>query len=125
MSVSEDAAVFLAGKGLGTLGTNIGPSMPPAPDDFMSVREYPGAAPIHAKTGPPAFRRPRFQVMARSKDVRAATMRAEDAFRHLSGFSGLMNGTAYASIRALGDPAPIGRDDAGRERVVVNFEALR
>lgn len=124
MTISEDAAVFLAGKGLGTLGTNIAPEFRDAPDDLLVVREYPGGPPTHAKTGPPAFRRPRFQVTCRSKDVRAATMRAEDAFRHLSGFSGVINGTAYASIRALGDPAPIGRDDAGRERVVVNFEVI-
>lgn len=125
MSISEDIAKFLASKGLGTLGTNIGPRMPPLPDSFMSVRPYPGRSPMYAKTGPPAFRYPRFQVACRSKDPRAAILRLGAATGHLSGFSGLMNGTAYASIREVGEPGLLGEDDSGRETAVHNFEAIR
>ena len=125
MTVSEDMARHLASKGLGTLGTNIGPEMPALPDDFLAVREYAGRPPEHSKSGGPHVRRPRFQVTARSKSARAAMLRAEDAFGHLSGLRGIVNGTAYSKVVALGDPFPIGRDDGGRERVVCNFEATK
>lgn len=122
--LAEDIAQFLASKGLGVLGTNIGIEYPPLPDDFLTVREYGGSPPGYSKSGP-NVRRPRFQVSCRSKSTQAALMRAEDAYRHLSGFSGVLNGTAYSSIRALQDPFPIGRDENGRERVVCNFEVTR
>ncbi len=124
MSVSEDIAVFLASKGLGVLGTNIGIESPSLPDDFLVVREYAGSPPGYSKSGP-NLRRPRFQVTCRSKSTRAALLRAESAYGHLSGFSGVLSGTAYASIRALQDPFPIGRDESGRERVVCNYEATK
>ena len=124
MTLSEDIASHLAGKGLGVLGTNIVPEYRDAPDDLLIVREYAGGSPTHTKDGPPAFRYPRAQVSCRSQDPRAAMLRAEDAFGHLSGFSGVINGTAY-HFRALQDPFPIGRDEGGRERVVFNVEAVR
>lgn len=123
--VSEDMAKHLAGKGLGTLGTNIGPEMPNLPDDFLAVREYAGRPPEHSKGAGPHVRRPRFQVTARSKNQKAAMLRAEAAYSALSGLSGVVNGTAYAKVVALQDPFPVGRDDAGRERVVCNYEATR
>lgn len=128
MTLTEDIAKHLASKGLGTVGTNLFEGeLPPLPDDAMSVREYGGSPPVHTKSGPPILRSPRFSVTCRSKSARAARMRAEDAFRHLSGFAGVMGnpGMAYVSIRALREPAPIGRDEGSRERVVCDYEALR
>ena len=125
MTLSEDIAKYLVSKGLGALGTNIGPEMPPLPDDFLSVREYAGGPPLHVKgIQAPVIRTPRFQVVCRSKNTRAAMMRAEDAFRHLSGLSSVLSGTAYR-VRALQDPFPIGRDEGGRERVVANYEVMK
>lgn len=122
--LAEDIAQYLASKGLGVLGTNIGVSFPPSPDDFMTIRVYGGEPPEYAKGTGALARRPRVQVAARSRDTRAALLRAEAAFGHLSGFSGMLNGTAYSSIRALGEPMLIGADENGRERAVVNFECL-
>lgn len=124
MSVSEDVATYLASKGLGVLGTNIGIEMPPLPDDFLTVREYPGSEPGYSKSGP-NVRRPRFQISCRSKSTRAALLRAESAYGHLTGFSGVLSGTSYSKIRALQEPFPIGRDEGGRERVVCNYEVTK
>ena len=125
MTLNEDITAFLASKGLGTKAVNLFEGeFPPTPDDAMYVREYGGGPPLHTKDGPPAFRYPRFSVVTRSKSARAARMRLEDAVRHLSGFSGVLSGTGYR-IRALREPAPMGRDGEGRERVSADFEATR
>lgn len=113
--------MFLVSKGLGTLGTNIGTEYPPTPDDFLTVRQYGGEPPERTKDGA-SIRYPRFQVSARSKSARAAAMRAESAYQFLHGFSGLMNNTGYR-VRALDEPAPLGRDEDGRERVICNYLA--
>lgn len=125
MTLSEDIAGLLVAKGLGVLGTNIGPEYPALPDDYLTVRPYPGEPPEHAKSGG-VVRRPRFQVSCRSESSRAASLRAEDAYKHLSGFQGVLGspGTSYI-IRALGEPVPIGRDANDRERVVCNFESIK
>jgi hypothetical protein len=126
MTLTEDMTVYLAQKGLGTKGTNLFEGEFPATgaDDAMYVREYGGPPPGHSKSGTHE-RRPRFSLVARSKSARAARMRVEDGVRHLSAISGLVNGTVYAGVRALREPAPIGRDDSGRERVICDFEAIK
>lgn len=123
MTVAQDITVFLASKGFGVVGTNLFETELPAglPDDAASVREYPGGPPLHAKIGGPAFRYPRFSLTCRSKSARAAQSRCEDGVRHLAGLSGIINGTSYSSIRAVREPAPVGRDASGRERVQCDF----
>lgn len=121
---AEDLATYLAAKGLGVLGTNIGIEYPATPDDFLTVRLYPGQPPEYSKSGGSVVRRPRFQVSCRSKSARAAMLRCEDVYKHLSGFQGILSGSAYI-IRALDEPAPIGRDEDHRERVITNFECIK
>ncbi len=125
--LAEDIAKYLASKGVGVIGTNLFSELPSLPDDAAAVREYPGGRPVHVKgQAAPVMRNPRGQMVTRSKDARAARMRAEDCFRHLSGFSGEIGSPPYRIyIRALQDPFPIGRDESGRERVVFNFEAMK
>ena len=128
-TVAQDITVFLAQKGFGVVGTNLFETELPAglPDDAASVREYPGGPPLHTKTSGagPAFRYPRFSLTCRSKSARAAQSRCEDGVGHLAGLSGIINGTSYSSIRAAREPAPVGRDASGRERVQCDFEAIR
>lgn len=123
MKIEEDVATLLASKGLGVLGTNIGTEYPPSPDDFLTVRAYGGEAPETSKGTGPLLRRPRVQISCRSKSARAAGERAELAYGHLAGFHGEISGTGY-TIRALGEPFSLGRDESERERVVCNYEIL-
>lgn len=126
MTLDEDITTFLASKGFGTKAVNLFEGeFPPTPDDAAYVREYGGGPPLHVKgESRAAFRYPRFSLVCRSKSRRAARMRSETGVGHLDGFSGLINGTEYR-IRALREPAPMGRDEGNRERVSVDFEVTR
>lgn len=124
MSVSVDLIKLLVSKGLGTLGQNIGTEFSSVSDDYLVVRAYGGEAPESAKGTGPLLRRPRVQISCRSKSLRAAEERAELAYKHLAGFHGVIEGKGY-TIRALGEPFPLGRDEDGRERVVCSYEILK
>ena len=106
--------------------THIPAGSPPAvPDDLIVLYEYPGSPPIHVKgVRTPVQRSPRFQVVYRSKSATTARAKAEEGFGLLSGYSGVVGGTAYASIRALGEPFPLDRDADGRARYATNFETV-
>lgn len=107
-----------------------GTSTVPAPNEMIVLYEYPGAPPLHVKgMASPAQRTPRLQVVCFSKILPGsnsfgiARAKAEEVFGLLAGYSGVVNGTRYASIRALGEPSPL-PNDGDRVRVSTNFEAV-
>ena len=127
MILADVRAVLQAGNiGWRIYETQIPPGSPPAvPDDLIVLYEYPGSPPVHVKGArTPVQRSPRFQVVCRSKSATTARAKAEEVFGLLSGYSGAVGGTAYASIRALGEPFPLDRDADGRARYATNFEAV-
>lgn len=96
------------------------------PDDATALFEYVGAPPLMTKgTKTPALRRTRFQVVCRSKAYKTARDKAETILGTLSGLSGQMGATRYASVRALGEPFPLGVDGSSRQRIAVNYEATK
>ena len=96
----------------------------PVPDDLIVLFAYPGGPPEHVKgVSAPVQRSPRFQAVCRSKSWQSAQAKAEQAYGLLAGYSGVVNGTGYASIRALGEPFPLPLD-GDKARVAINFEAV-
>ena len=99
------------------------------PDELIVLFSYQGGPPEHVKgVSAPVQRSPRFQAVCRSKitpGVNAygnAYAKAEQIYGLLAGYSGVVNGTEYASIRALGEPFPLPLDGS-YARVACNFEA--
>lgn len=127
MILTDVRAVLQAGNiGWRMYETQIPDGTPPTvPDDLIALYEYPGSPPEHVKgVRSPVQRKPRFQTVCRSKSATTARAKAEEVLGLLAGFSGVQNGTGYASIRALGEPFPLDRDAAGRARYATNFEAV-
>ncbi|QIN79597.1 hypothetical protein GBA65_14910 [Rubrobacter marinus] len=94
------------------------------PDELVVLFAYQGGPPGHVKgMSAPVQRSPRFQVVCRSKSWPNAHAKAEQAYGLLAGYSGVVNETKYASIRALGEPFALPLD-GDKARVAVNFEAV-
>lgn len=129
MSFLDDMGALLESSGVLPPGVQVSLSqLPNTPDDCVGLLEYAGAPPRYAKREDhPTLRRTRFQAVCRSKGYRAARERAEAVLGALGGVSGhaAASGERYASVRALGEPMPLNRDDSGRWIVSCNYEALR
>lgn len=122
----DEVSTYLEASGMGTRGTDLFASLPSKPDDVVAVREYAGSASRYVKQlRAPVEERPRFQVVARSKDPFAARERAERIYQLLDNFSGVLSGVTYSSIRALQPPFPMPLDENQRTEVVCNYEATK
>lgn len=96
--------------------------LPVTPDAAVAVWEYPGEPSLHVKRQKePVLEYPRIQVMVRAKGYGEARRNIERIYRHLTGYAGTLNGTGYASIRALQPPYDAGRDDRSRALFSCNF----
>lgn len=100
--------------------------LPDLPDSAVSLWEYGGEAPAHVKQQQGAILEyPRVQIIVRAKSYSVARAKAERIHRLLDGFSGVIEGVVYSSIRALQQPFFLDRDDKVRTRIACNFQAAK
>lgn len=123
--VLDGLARYLDGLGLldydqtGTTGDTFIETMPPAPDQTVSLTLYDGAPP-EARDDADT---PRLQIRVRgTPDPRVSRARAEALYRALHGLAGieLPGGMWLTLAAARGTPAPMGLDSNGRHEHVVN-----
>ena len=123
----DEIGAHLQANGHGGIGADLFLSLlPNAPDDVVSLHEYPGEPPTHVKGRRGAVHEsPRFQVVSCSKSYGKAREKAEAIHRLLDGFAGELGGVGYGRIAALTSPFFLSRDDAGRTRIVCNYRAMK
>jgi hypothetical protein len=122
--LAKEIAFYLQDQGMSLPGYEL----PDMPNDAMAVQEYAGARPWHVKGVQAAeIENPRFQILVRSgaRNYVGGRQLIEDAYTFLDGFSGVLSGVEYVSIRAIQSPFPLGRDENGRWRFACNFEVLK
>jgi hypothetical protein len=120
-----DIAAYLAGEGLGTLGTDLFMgSMPDPPNACVALYEYAGRPPGFVHDSPqPAIRYPRLQVLVRDDDYAGAVSRARSVYTALCGLvNATLGATTYGRVAPLGEPFPLARDESERVVVACNYE---
>ncbi|WP_446049399.1 minor capsid protein [Streptomyces albidoflavus] len=123
----DGLARYLDGLGLvaydptGMSGDLFVETMPPAPDQAVSLTLYDGPAPDARDDA----EQRRLQLRVRGgPDPRVSRARAEALYRALHGLRGieLPDGTHLVVAAARSTPAPMGTDTNGRHEHVVNFD---
>lgn len=123
----DDIATYLAGKNLGTVGTDIFKGFyPDQPDNCISLFEYAGSPTELTMCGSPTLERPGLQVRVRDKDYSAGRARIGRVVDYLHGLAGTTLGsTRYLLIRANQSPESMGTDANNRSEFVVNFSIIK
>ena len=119
----SDIGTYLAGKGIGTLGTDIFlGQMPDKPDNGVALFEYAGYPPdLHW-----AGEYPGLQVRARNTSYDAARTKLASVITELHGLcEQTLSGTRYLLIKAKGSPEILKRDENNRIELFVNFDIIK
>lgn len=115
----DDLLAWAAGRGLGTVGTDLfGSYLPASPQAAIAILETGGPQPN--KELP--IKKPTFQVMIRSADYptgRAKLAAARSIFHGLN--SQLMGSTFFFYIEAISEGGHLGRDTQGADLFSINF----
>ena len=103
--------------------------MPEQPNDAILITETGGRAAVHAMSSGPGnalLEQPGFQVIRRSQSYETARTEMRTVFQLLDGLSErTINSVRYSYVEAQQSPFPIGRDDALRSLIAVNFLAYK
>lgn len=128
MALLDEIATYLAGKNVGTVGTDLFMGfMPDTPDNLVALFEYAGE-PIELVMGDddPGLERPGLQVRVRDTSYPAGRAKIGQIVDILHGLSEVViNGTRYLLIRANGSPESLGLDANNRSEFVANFSILK
>jgi hypothetical protein len=123
----DDIGIHLERNGFGLLNTDIflGNLPDTVPDTCIGLFEYAGS-PASMASGGVAAERPRVQVVVRDTGYRNARRTAESIYQLLNGAGDItINGTNYMWIEAFSPPFYLARDQAGRIKIVCNYEVTK
>ena len=127
--ILDDLADYLSTSGVGTIGTNLFKNaLPSTPDLAVALFLTGGPAPEHRMSSGPVsavVERPHVAVWVRDTRYDGAHKKAQDVWRLLDGYSGVLNGVSYLWASALQTPFPLEVDEAGRQIVACNYEVMR
>lgn len=124
----DEIATYLAGKNVGTVGTDIFKGfMPDQPDNMVVLFEYAGEPmELTMGEGDAIIERPGLQVRVRNKSYSAARAKIESVVGALHGLANeTLGGKRYLLISANQSPESIGLDANNRSELVVNFSVLK
>lgn len=126
--ILDDLGAFLGALPEFTLGTDLKlGTMPAAPDTMTALYEYGGMDPVTTLGSTlPEMERPRIQVVSRAKSYRDARTLIDVAWRALCGVIGHeFTAGIKTTLEPVQSPFVMGRDDADRVRIGVNFQVHR
>jgi hypothetical protein len=120
----DDIATYLAGQGIGTVGTNLFKGMLPAsPDNCVALFEYGGERPDLVGT---YVERPKLNVRVRNTSYSAGRSACGSIIEDLHTVGDTtLSGTRYLYIMALQSPIYLGRDGHERAEWSINFQVVK
>lgn len=118
-----DLGDLLATGTTGVVGTDIFLGLlPDTPAACVAVFETGGIGPEYTMSGESPIETPTVQLLARAASYAAARLKANQAFRVLSGLrTRTINNVTYHWAEALQSPFLLERDDADRPVVACNY----
>lgn len=126
-----ELAQRLADTEVGTIGVNLFLSskaqIPAGDGPFISLIETGGTAPERTQNtiSPPAYQRPRAQVVVRAKTYPVAEATARLAYDALTLRNTELSGTFYRELDPVQEPFDMGLDITGRAQVAFNVAAIK
>ena len=128
----NEVGTYLQANAIGTLGTDLFLGfMPEKPDACVALYETGGLEPYRAmrgSPGSPVAERPRIQIVCRNTQYEYAAAREKArAINVLLDQLGetTLSGTRYLWVAAAQSPFLMGRDDARRVLIAVNFDVVK
>lgn len=127
MSVIQDIAAELDGRGIATLGTDLFLwAQPDSPDALVALFDYPGIGGEYEQDQPaPAIEYPRFTINVRDPHPAQAESRSRAIESALVAIRNQeINGARYLAVRRVGSGGQMtGRDESDRYTYVTSYEA--
>lgn len=124
----DEIATYLAGKNVGTVGTDLFLGfLPDKPDNLVALFEYAGD-PMELTMGSsdPVLERPGLQVRVRNTSYSAARSNIEAVVDELHGLAEqTLTNKRYLLIKANQSPESLGLDANMRSEFVCNFSVLK